>query len=257
MKSPSLRIKVSITAALLAFGVASANVVQASAPRTPNASLKAAASDVLSTVQSKCDTAVKNRVSALGGDITDINSDATISGSDKSSLLATAKSNITGLQALDATIQSDTTVAAARSDCQKIVTQYRVYVLFEPQVHLTISTDRVGGAITKLQSISSTLATIVSKISDPTEKATAQTALTDFNSKLSAVESSSSGLSSVLGLTPSGYPANKSTLLTLQSALLTIRGDLQAMRADVQTIRNAVEASPPSPGSSPSPTPSA
>lgn len=254
MKSPSLRIKVSITAALLAFAVASANVVQASAPRTPNASLKAAAADVLSTVKSKCDTAVKNRVSALGGDITNIKSDTTISSSDKSSLLGTANSDIAELQALDTTIQSDTTVLAARSDCQKIVTQYRVYVLFEPQAHLTISTDRVAGAVTKLQGISSTLATIVGKISDPTQKATAQTALANFNNKLAAVQSSSSGLSSVLGLTPAGYPANKSTLQTLQSALLTIRGDLQAMRADVETIRNAVEASP---NSSPSPAPSA
>jgi hypothetical protein len=255
MKSPSLRVKVSITAAFLAFGVASASVVQASTSRTPNASLKAAAADVLSTVKSKCDTAVKNRVSALGADITNINSDTTISSSDKSSLLATANSDITGLEALDATIQSDTTVLVARSDCQKIVTDYRVYVLFEPQAHLTISTDRVAGAITKLQSISSTLATIVGKIADPTQKATAQTALIDFNSKLAAIQSSSSGLSSVLGLTPSGYPANKSALQTLQSALVTIRGDLQAMRADVETIRNAVEASRPSPSSSPSPTP--
>jgi len=263
MRIPSPRIRILATAAFLAFGVASANVAQASTPpsptpRAPRASLQAAQASLLTTIKSKCDTAVKTRVSALQSDIGKINSDTTISSSNKSSLLSTANNDISGLQALDTTIQGDTTVQQARSDCQKIVNDYRVFVLFEPQVHLTISTDRLTAAISEVQGMSSKFATIVGKITDPTQKATAQAALTDFNTKLAAAQSSLSGLSGVLGLTPSGYPGNKSSLLTLQSTLQAIRGDLQAVRADVETIRNAVEASQPSPtpGASPSPTPS-
>jgi peptidoglycan hydrolase CwlO-like protein len=261
MRNLSPRIKIVATAAFLVLGVASANIVQASTtpsptPRAPRASLQAAEATLLSTIKTKCDTAVKTRVSALQGDITKINSDATITSSDKASLLATASSDISGLQSLDTTIQGDTTVQQARSDCQKIVNDYRVFVLFEPQVHLTISTDRLTVAVAKVQVMSSKLATIVGKITDPTQKAAAQAALTDFNSKLAAAQSSLGGLSGVLGLTPSDYPGNKSALQSLQSALQAIRGDLQALRGDIRTIRDAVKASPPTPGGSPSPTPS-
>ena len=253
MKSRSVSKKLAGALAALTLGGVSVGVVQARTPR-PTPTVNATE---LSTVQSRCDTAVKTRVSALQADITKLNADNNLSSSDKSSLLATANSDISGLQALDATIQADTTVQQARSDCQKIVNDYRVFALFAPQLHLTVTTDRLSAAVTKIQGTTAKLTTLVGKISDPAQQATAQAALADLNSKLAAAQSSLSGLSGVLSLNPSGYPGNKSSLQTMRSSLEAIRQDLKAVRTDVQTIKTAVQASHPSKGASPTPSPTA
>jgi hypothetical protein len=252
MKSFITGKKLTAAAAALVLGVVSVNIAQAStpptpAPRTPNAA-------VLSTIKSRCDAAVKKRVSALQSDITRLNSDSTISASDKSSLLATASSDISGLQALDATIQADTTSDQARADCQKVVTEYRIYALFEPQLHLTAAEARLAAAVTKIQGLSSKLAAVVAKITDPSQLAAAQAALTDLNTKLAAAQASLGQISSVLGLDPSGYPGNKTSLQSVRSSLESVRKDLEGVRADVQTIRNAVGASRPAASPSASPT---
>ena len=259
MKLISVTKGVAALAVALTFAGGTSGVVQAKTPPTPNASASAAKATDLSTVKSKCNDAVQKRLTTLTGDVGKINGAGDLSGSDKSSLLSIASSDSSGLTALDATIQADTTVLQARSDCKKIVDDYRVYVLFEPQMHFVIAADRITAAVTKISGLESQLQTAINGISDPTQKAAAQAALTDLESKLTATQAAISGITAqVLALTPSGYPGNIGTLQSAKSAAQSAKSDLQAGRADVTTIRDALKAGHTGKHSpAPSPSPSA
>src|SRR5439155_8747525 len=57
------------------------------------------------------------------------------------------KSDVSGLQQLDQTIQADTTLQAVRSDARKIFTDYRVYALVLPVVHMVRGADAITNVI--------------------------------------------------------------------------------------------------------------
>jgi hypothetical protein len=167
---------------------------------------------------------------------------------DKSALLATESSDASGLTALDATIQADTTFAQAKTDCEKIVNEYRVFVVFEPQVHLVIAADQIGAASTKIASLASQLQQKLGSNTNPV----VQAALADLQKQVGAAQTSVTGLSAtVLAQTPSGYPGNKSTFSSALASIKSAKSDLEQARADIETIKNAIK-----PSASPSPTPS-
>ena len=226
------------------------SMVGASAADNPTSKTPAVAGQALSKLKQKCDQAVQKRESALSGDASHINSATDLSSGDKSALLGTESSDASGLTALDATIQADTTFSQAKTDCEKIVTDYRVYVVFEPQVHLVIAADRVGSVATKITALASELQQKLGSNTNPT----VQAALADLQKQVAAAQTSVSGVSAtVLAQTPSGYPGNKSVLTSALASVQSAIKDLKQARSDVETIKDAIH---PSASASPAPSPS-
>jgi hypothetical protein len=237
------------TAAAVCIGFTS--VVGASAANNPAAKGQAVTGQALTTLKQKCDQAVQKRESTLTGDASHINSATDLSSSDKSALLGTQSSDASGLTSLDATIQADTTFSQAKTDCEKIVTDYRVYVVFGPQVHLVIAADKVGSLATKITTLASELQQKLGSNTNPT----VQAALADLQKQVAAAQASVSGVSAtVLAQTPSGYPGNKSVFTSALASVQSAIKDLKQARSDVETIRDAIH---PSASASPAPSPSA
>ena len=124
------------------------------------------------------------------------------------------------------------------ADCKTIVTDYRVYALFEPQIHLVIAGDRVAVLVPKLQSAATKIQTAINNSKASADiKAQATAKLDDITSKIAAAQQAIGGLpAQVLALTPSGYPGNESTLKAARASLQTAVADLEGLRGDLKAI---------------------
>ena len=143
-----------------------------------------------------------------------------------------------GLTALQATIEADTDPAALRAHCESIATDYRIFALRSPQVHLAIGGDRAAAAIAKSADIVTRLEAAIDKAAAAGEDVTAATAaLADMKAKLADASSVLSGVvDAELTLTPADWNANHSVLAPTTSALRTVKTDLQAAMADARAI---------------------
>jgi hypothetical protein len=200
------------------------------------------ASAILTCIQQCSATAVSNRETALQGMTTAIDGSADINAGDKSTLLGQIQADESGLTALNATIQGDTTAKQAWTDAQTIVTGYRVYLLEQPKVHLDIAADTETTVESNFSSVMPAIqAAIIDSTASAANKAKAQTAFNDCTSQLAAAQSASAGIvSEVIDLLPSGYPGNQPTLVSARQSVQTARQDLGTCRTDLATIRSAL-----------------
>lgn len=201
-----------------------------SGPATPPANL--------ATLKARCNAAVQRRLGTLGADDTFVKQSAALTSADRAKLEGQITSDESGLTALDATIQGDTTWQQAHADCQRIVTDYRVYVLENPKIHEVIAADGIGGVNGSFETLIPELQALIDNSSvPPSVKAEAQTDLNDLTSKVDASRASISGVTaSVINLTPAGYPGNKVDLESARQNIKTARGDLSGARSDVSHI---------------------
>ena len=223
------------------LGMAGSMAVDASTtPSTsPTASPSPASHPVtLGTLKEHCNVAVQRRLATLGADATFVKNSEALSSSDRATLEAQISADQQGLTTLDKTIQSDTTYHQASSDCQTIVTGYRVYVLEDPKIHEVFAADgvsKVDGTFATL--IPELQALINSSSVSATVKAKAQADLNDLTSKVDASVTSISGVSaSVINLAPSGWPGNQVDLKSAAANIKTARTDLAGAGVDANNI---------------------
>ncbi len=151
------------------------------------------------------------------------------------SFLAAADSGLTDLQA---TIEADTDPAALRTHCESIASDYRIYALRSPQVHLAIGGDRAAAAITKADGVVARLETAIDEADAAGKDVTdAAAALEDMKAKLADAAAQLSGVvDTELTYTPADWNANHSLLGPTTSALRAVKADLQAAMADARAI---------------------
>jgi hypothetical protein len=221
------------------FGLAGAVAVDAQTTPTPAASPTTAPHTVtLATLKERCNVAVQRRLSTLGADGTFVKDSSALSSSDRTTLEGQISADQEGLTALDKTIQSDTTYHQAWTDCQTIVTGYRVYVLEDPKIHEVIATDGVSKVNATFATLIPELQTLINNSSvSATVKAQAQADLNDLTSKVNASRTSISGVSaSVINLLPAGWPGNQVDLKSAAENVKTARTDLTGAGADANHI---------------------
>lgn len=188
----------------------------------------------------RADTEINRRLISLNSIILKINALKKLTSDQKTSFLADIQNNITELTALKTKIDADTDVTTLQADVKSIISDYRIFALYVPKIHILAATEisiqtatNLNALITKLQS----------KI-DTYEKAgkdttTLQTEITDMRTKINiATAQAQSTANAVIQLNPAGYPENNSELQTAQQTLKTIKTDLQTARTDAQNIIN-------------------
>jgi hypothetical protein len=192
----------------------------------------------LAALKERCNSAVQRRLGTLGTDDTFVKDSAALTSADQATLEGQITADQHGLTALDQTIQGDTTIAQAHSDCELIVADYRVYVMEDPKIHEVIAADGVSKVNASFATLIPELQTLINNSSvSATVKAQAQTDLSDVTSKVGASHTSISGVSaSVINLTPAGWPGNKVDLQSAHQNIKTARTDLAGARADVNHI---------------------
>ena len=224
-------------ATLVATGLALAGTAAASADTTPSPT-PAPTSQTLAQLKAHCDQEVQRRLGTLSADLSFVNQAPALTSADRSTLQGQINADTSGLTALDATIRSDTTLSQARSDCQKIVTGYRVYVLEEPKIHEVIAADTVSAVDHELSALVPELQKLIDDSdASASAKQKAQADLNDLQGKVTAAQTSVSGVvASVINLQPSGYPGTTTVLQSGHQNIETARGDLKGARDDVADI---------------------
>ncbi len=147
-----------------------------------------------------------------------------------------------GLTALRATIVADTDRATTVADCLKQATDYRVYSLLTPQVHLTRAADleafiatRVGGLTPRIQRAIDAAAAAGKDVT------AAKAALADLQTKVADATSKAHGFAdALLAITPASFNAGHGAVDNARSAATGLRADLAAIRGDVVKIRAAL-----------------
>jgi hypothetical protein len=199
---------------------------------------------------------IERRIVTLNTLSSKINSATKLTSSDAATLKNTVSGDLTTLNTLKTQLDSDTTVTAAITDAESIITNYRVYVLVVPQVDLVKAADDQQVAEGKLSSLATKLQ---SRIDEEQQKGvsvtTMESALTDLNSKDAAAQTISSNIeTTVISLVPSDYNTNHSVLSGDRNQLVNAQTDIKTAEADAQTIITQLMSSSSSPSSS-SPTP--
>ncbi|MEI7546450.1 MAG: hypothetical protein WCK21_00115 [Actinomycetota bacterium] len=219
----------SITLALVGLigGLAFAGTAAASKPATDLGPLKA-----------KCDAAISTRQAELDKLSSRAGSAPHLSGGHKSTIDSIIGSSKSGLGALQTKIDADTDLATLKADCDAVASEYRVFALRSPQVHLALAGDRESAGVAKANDIAAKLQTAITKAEGNGKDVTdAKAKLADMKAKLADAGSKLSGtVDSELGLTPSQWNADHSVLAGPTQALRTAGDDLKAALADAKAI---------------------
>jgi ATP-dependent protease HslVU (ClpYQ) ATPase subunit len=192
----------------------------------------------LQAVIGRGDAEIIRRLSTLQQLATLINNATHLSATDKTTLTNEVNAEISSLTTLKTKLDSEKTLTAARSDVRDIVTEYRVYALVAPKIHLIKQADDIQVANDRLTELAAKLQTRIA-----TEKAAGKdvsaltTKLTDMNAQIAAAQNIAGNIESkVIGLQPSDYNSDHKLLAGYNDQLKTAHADDQAAYADAKSI---------------------
>lgn len=216
---------------LVKAGAAAAVTASMALGMTPGS---AGAAEVgLPGIKAAAHQAIGARVGALNTAIGVVQGSAFMGG-DQSALVTWMQSDVSGLQQLDQTIQADSTTAAAKADAQKVFTDYRVYALVIPVVHMVRAADLATNKIAPdFQAAEPKLQAAITK-----QGATnLQPLLDDLKTQVANAVQLAAPLPGQLDpLRPPAWNANHALLQPYRQALETVRTDLRTARADARKI---------------------
>ncbi|HZI38295.1 MAG TPA: hypothetical protein VFF24_08320 [Acidimicrobiia bacterium] len=169
--------------------------------------------------------AVTRRLLALRERLTAAESIVQLGEDHRAALTTQLQEQINGLTSLGARIQGDNDEATLRADAQRIVTDFRVYVLTIPKARGVMLADIELAATDRFTKLADRLATaIVEARRDTTDT---QEDLAQMRAKLGAVTAAVPPIpAELLALQPAGYPANHTVLEQARQSLRTGRTDL-------------------------------
>jgi len=153
-----------------------------------------------------------------------VNNAKNLSADHKATLLDKIDADRRGLRSLRAQIVADDDGPTFRQHAQQIVTDYRVYLLLTPQVHMTIVADAMDAAYARLDTIAGKLAAHGKDV-------------TQLRAKIDDAKAHADPVPGhVLPLEPHGYPANKPVLDQARTDLKTARADLKEAVAIARSL---------------------
>jgi hypothetical protein len=216
--------------------VAAAATVTALALVAPSAA-SAETGAGLQAIKDAAHAAITARVASLNTAIGVVNQ-STVMGSDQAARRDLMQSDISGLQQLDATIQADTTAPQARSDANKVFTDYRVYALVIPATHQIRAADEITSvAVPKLNSAASTLQGVITQQG----RTDLQPTLDDLKAQVASAQQDTNGLAAQLeSFTPAQWNANHALLTPSRTSLENARAALRKARQDAKTLVSAL-----------------
>ncbi len=214
----------------------------------------------LDNLKKRADKMIDNRIDALNKVLQRIQNDKRLSADEKSSLSAEIQTNISGLTSLKAKIDADTDITVARTDSKSIITNFRVFAIFEPKIRLLVTIDNMSASQTRLSSLTPKLQNLINNLkSQGKDVSKLQPLLDDINSNLSTIGSKlSADRQTVLGISASSNPSTfasvRQDLATVREEFAKVRSDIGQMRVEFQTAIKSNVNQPTTSSPSPSPT---
>ena len=192
----------------------------------------------LQRLQTRANAEIERRLNKLNSLNSLISSTQKLSSSDKATLTAEVNDAISGLTTLKTKIDGDTDLTTAIIDAKSIVTEYRVYALVVPKVHVLAAADNQLTVEDKLTTLLNKFQTRTNAAKSQGKEVTAiQAAIDDMQQKIAAAKSISTSVNSkVLPLQPTDYNADHALLSGYRSQLVTAHTDNKAAYEDAKTI---------------------
>ncbi len=208
--------------------------------RNAGASTSAAVqADAVANLKARADQEIDRRITSLNNLITKINAMVRLSASQKTTFTNNIQADITNLTTLKTKIDADTDITTLRTDVKSIVSDYRVYLVFMPQINLLSYADRMSYTVTNMTTILTKLQARVSQAQSAGKNVgnaaalltSAQNELNDANTQITNV------INQVVPLTPAGYPGNETALKSARTTLQTVyTTDLVAGRQNLMSV---------------------
>jgi prophage antirepressor-like protein len=236
------RFGLATTAIISSLGLVTLPVNALSSTAGAGTSNTAANQATLQRIQTRGDSEINRRLTSLKSLGSVISSSTKLSTDDAATLTTEVSNEISGLQTLETSLNADTTVAAARTDAQSIISEYRVYALILPKVYLVQTADREQTAIAKWVATAAKLQIrLNTEQSAGKNVASLVTALNDMNSKLTTAQATASNIeTSVIALQPTDYDSNHSVLSGDRDQLKTGQNQIEGAASDAKTIFNGL-----------------
>jgi hypothetical protein len=183
------------------------------------------------------EAAITARLTDLSARVTLINSSPALTAGDKSALLSEITSTTSGLQTLATTIANETSVAAFRTEVAGIYSNFRVYALVLPQVHLVRATDELATVVVPaLQKVEQALQARAAGV------AAAVAPLNDLAAQIAAIQTDTGGLSAtLLAVTPAQWNASHTVLSGPRQKLEAARKAAGQALDDVKAVRAVIK----------------
>ena len=172
------------------------------------ATSSAKATATFEEVKSRCLKGIDDRQARLARLATKVGQTADEHDPALQAIIVTSQS---GLIALKATIESNTSdLVALKRDCQRIITDLRIYALRVPQINLVMSIDKLDAAMAKLATLHDELPpNLVDKLATAT-------------AKIDGID-----VAGLLAITPAGYNVDKKVLHPYLQSVRSARSDLE------------------------------
>jgi hypothetical protein len=198
----------------------------------------------LASVRSFAECEISRRLATLAGLSSRVVASKAITGADAAALGAEIAAEESGLTALKARIDAETTLPALRADLVRIVTEYRVYVLVVPQVNLTIAADAVAAAQARFERIATALTARIAAAQAAGRDVTAARAdLAAMNAAVDAAAALVQPLpAQLLALSPAQFNAGTASVIAAaRAAIGRARDDLKVAAAAARACLQALK----------------
>ena len=187
----------------------------------------------ITTIKTRSDTEIDKRLTSLNNALSKISGAKKLSTGDKTKFSAEIQTDIANLTALKTKIDADTDLTTLRADAKTIFTDFRVYAIFLPQIHLLAAADTMGVTADNLTAISTKLASRI--------QTNQQSTLDDMNAKITDAKTQYAAVEAeIVGLTPANFPAT-SALTDARNKIKAGAADLKTAVADAKQIRNGLK----------------
>ena len=228
----ALSLALTTSAGSLALG--SAPAAAQGKPGTPPAATGPLFRGSLKAVKAQAANRIAMRIRSLNKAIAQVQSYSFL-GPDQATMVGKMQSDISGLQALNAKIQSDTTVQQAVADASTIFTGFRVYYLVLPADSLVVNIDHLDNIL--VPDLNSNISGIEAE--EPSNQAVIGPLVTDMQNDVQRASSATSGLSAqLLSFTPADWNANHELLEPARSSVASAdRAIWDAERYYYQAVR--------------------
>jgi hypothetical protein len=180
--------------------------------------------------------AITARLGDLNAAVTLVKQTSWLSPGDNAALLTELNGEIGGLSALATTIQNETGVTAFQTEAAGILSQYRVYSLVLPQVHLVRAVDQATNVI--LPDLQHLFQQEI-QLAQERHKDSAGTvsAISDLATQIANLQAATNGLSAMLvALTPAQWNTDNAVLAQPRQLLDKARHDAGLAVDDIKAV---------------------
>ncbi|HEX7042075.1 MAG TPA: hypothetical protein VF189_02405 [Patescibacteria group bacterium] len=222
------------------LGTSTLRVAQKIENRASAAAAKQA--DALTRIIQRADQLITTRLDSLQKLLSRITSDKRLSDTDKTSLTSDINTASTDLQNLKTKIDADTDETTAREDAKSIITNYRIYVIFEPKLRLLTIISNLQTTTDNVSSLSGRVQTLITDLKSQGKDTTAaQSALDDINSQLTTINTTLSTDKTLVSNVNVGSTNPQSVFVQVRKDLAGVRSDFAKIRSDLATIRSTLK----------------